>query len=185
MGLIYYNVPSDKIENLMNKFDRNEDWDSMKNIEFTSSEQWDENTTVYRYNDGSIQIVTIETPPLEGQEGVITPYGVSGGRWVTGSGYRNCYGAKVSTNLLQYSMSFKADFSVVPSPGKSKIMNVYESTFSGGTKKKDWLGITRPSETNYHPATAEYSVIVNRNGNDRKHSLFLRVQKGSYRSEYQ
>jgi len=170
-------------DKLIKKFENGIMWDSFKeeykNMEPASVTE--SNGTIikkYVYPDGSIKVVSIITPTNDGDvsiQGV-----VSGGTWISGSGYRTCIGAYVSFNYGIHKASFYADFTLVDN-GYDYISGAYnpQAGIIGGTVSDMTLTITRASETAYQPAEARLQYVATLFGGWASNITWLSLSVGN------
>lgn len=189
-----YDVNEEKQELLIQKYENGILWDSMlENTPVRSVEKELTKTikTIDYYEDGSVKVTEIEKEPYSTSavlSGEVNPSAVTGGKWESGTGYRNCYGCDIRVNHGIVDMSFKADFSVLQH-GYSSISRVYRGDYfiAGGSVDNEILRINQAKESYYYPAEAEYTITFNSYLSlfSWKYSLWLKVGNKSYWDENQ
>lgn len=166
VGFLHDNGVDDKTtKNLIKKFKKGIMWDSLKeeykDIEpaFITESPDGTITQKFVYPDGSICVSTMVVPKYDNQSNddqTISPMSVGGGTWVSGTGYRICYGAYVSESYGIISGSFYADFTLIDG-GYDYISNAYDYDIfvAAATITDVSMQITRPTETALNKAEAK------------------------------
>lgn len=157
-----YDVPEDKIEGLIEKYEQGILWDSLSDTNFSEVEPetsimiGDLSYQVYRYPDGSVRVSQISGGVVE--EGTIESRSISGGTVSSGSGnWWSVRGATASDNYITITASFKLDYNGHPTL-KAQITRVYDSYIAvvGGSYSIETFGITNDG-LNGNPAVARLS----------------------------
>jgi len=146
-------------------------------------------TEKYVYPDGSIRVSTLVVPKYNHQPNdnqTINPMSVGGGTWISGSGYRTCYGAYVKEDMVLLLGAFYADFTLLDG-AYDYISDAYdyEIRVIGGTHDDDSLVITRSTETStkYAEAKLQWTTDVS-GGASSTCWVKLNVGKNSYFSSH-
>lgn len=206
-----YNVDLTTQNDLLNKLEKGEVWDSLKentqpiNI-IESSDEEGNKEQIEVYEDGSISVTTIapeivetfdepfeqpllETPTSGSGTGLIQPMDVhiGTGTVTSGSGYRAYKHVQVRKSIGIADAHFYADFTLVQG-GMDFIQRVYDYKLvgQGGSANFNSLRIVRAKETQDYKASAKLDftfVLVNGAGST---SCWLKlfVGKDTYSSAY-
>ena len=149
-----YNVSEENIDRLIKKIENKELLDSeKKDSKVILIEEFNKNTKVLRYQDGSIQVITVKDLPEYSFRSV------SGGNYSSGSGYYRYSHVLVASDRIVSLISFRADFTYYTG-GRSRIDNVYEARVAGlGVFSDIKLYIIQQEGSDFYPASAELTAI--------------------------
>ena len=139
------------------------------------------------YPDGSVSLVSLETPDAAKASGV-GPQSISGCSSVRGTGYVNFSGCKVTGNDIAVSLRFTASFTFVQG-GNDTIGAISNRQFSSGagTVSNEEFYIGKSTESTNSPAWARYRVVYNAYSGvgSASYSLTLSVSKDSARDSFE
>ncbi|MEM4997715.1 hypothetical protein WKH56_34625 [Priestia sp. SB1] len=153
-------VADKKINNLINKLEKGQKWDSLNpSMKGQATKvKIDNNTTKYEYPDGSVYVESLDTSDAKKEvvksntannKGYSAQATIGGGSTSGGSGYQIVKGAKVTGSVILAGASYKVDYQLI-NGGYDKLSRMYDRNVtvpgSGGNYEIESWGVKKGTE---------------------------------------